>query len=64
MALEDHFGDVKGKTLAWVGDGNNVLHDLMLGGAKLGMNIRVATPEGYEANEGILETTKKLAAEN
>ena len=28
MALEDHFGDLKGKTLAWVGDGNNVLHDL------------------------------------
>jgi len=64
MALEDHFGDLKGKTLAWVGDGNNVLHDLMLGGAKLGMNIRIATPEGYEANAGVLETTKKLAAEN
>ena len=64
MALEDHFGDLKGKTLAWVGDGNNVLHDLMLGGAKLGMNIRIATPEGYEANAGVLEKTKKLAAEN
>lgn len=64
MALEDHFGDLKGKTLAWVGDGNNVLHDLMLGGAKLGMNIRIATPDGYEANEGIVKTTKKLAAEN
>lgn len=64
MALEDHFGDVRGKSLAWVGDGNNVLHDLMLGGAKLGMNVRIATPDGYEANAGVLETTKKLAAEN
>lgn len=64
MALEDHFGNLKGKTVAWVGDGNNVLHDLMLGGAKLGMNIRIATPDGYEANAGVLETTKKLAAEN
>jgi ornithine carbamoyltransferase len=64
MALEDHFGDLKGKTLAWVGDGNNVLHDLMIGGAKLGMNVRVATPVGYEANAGVLETTQKLATEN
>jgi ornithine carbamoyltransferase len=64
MALEDHFGDLKGKTLAWVGDGNNVLHDLMLGGAKLGMNIRIATPLGYEANAEVIETTKKLGAEN
>jgi ornithine carbamoyltransferase len=64
MALEDHFGDLRGKTLAWVGDGNNVLHDLMLGGAKLGMNIRIATPVGYEANADILETTRRLGSEN
>ena len=36
----------------------------MLGGAKLGMNIRIATPPGYEPNAGVMETTKKLAAEN
>merc|ERR1711865_212490 len=38
MALEDHFGteNITGKTVAWVGDGNNVLHDLMLGTIKLG----------------------------
>eukprot|EP00569_Conticribra_weissflogii_P003573 CAMPEP_0171344528 /NCGR_PEP_ID=MMETSP0878-20121228/19573_1 /TAXON_ID=67004 /ORGANISM="Thalassiosira weissflogii, Strain CCMP1336" /LENGTH=323 /DNA_ID=CAMNT_0011847735 /DNA_START=172 /DNA_END=1143 /DNA_ORIENTATION=+ len=64
MALEDHFGDLKGKTLAWVGDGNNVLHDLMLGSAKLGMNVRIATPKGYEADAGVLETTRKLGAES
>jgi ornithine carbamoyltransferase len=64
MALEDQFGDLRGKTLAWVGDGNNVLHDLMLGGSKLGMNIRIATPVGYEENADVLATTRKLAAEN
>ncbi len=64
MALEDHFGDLKGKTLAWVGDGNNVLHDLMLGSAKLGMNVRIATPKGYEADAGVLETTRTLGADN
>lgn len=66
MALEDHFGteNMRGKTLAWVGDGNNVLHDLMLGSAKLGMNVRIATPQGYECNPEILEKTRQLAKEN
>lgn len=66
MALEDHFGtdNCRGKTIAWVGDGNNVLHDLMLGGAKLGMNIRIATPKGYECNADILAKTQDLAKEN
>uniref|UniRef100_A0A7S2SEV3 ornithine carbamoyltransferase n=1 Tax=Eucampia antarctica TaxID=49252 RepID=A0A7S2SEV3_9STRA len=66
MALEDHFGTdkIRGKTVAWVGDGNNVLHDLMLGSAKLGMNVRIATPKGYECDAGILEKTRQLAKEN
>ncbi len=66
MALEGHFGteNMRGKTLAWVGDGNNVLHDLMLGSAKLGMNVRIATPQGYECNPEILEKTRQLAKEN
>lgn len=63
MALQQHFGkDLKGKTVAWVGDGNNVLHDLMLGSAILGMNVNIATPTGYEPNADILQKTKDLAA--
>jgi len=66
MALEDKFGsnNLRGKTIAWVGDGNNVLHDLMLGAAKVGMNVRIATPKGYEPNQKILDITKSLASEN
>jgi ornithine carbamoyltransferase len=65
MALEEHFaGNLKGKTVSWVGDGNNVLHDLMLGSVKLGMNVRIATPTGYECNPTILEKTKQLAQDN
>lgn len=64
MALEDHFGEMRGKTLAWVGDGNNVLHDLMMGCAKLGINVRIATPKGYECDADILEKTEALAKEN
>lgn len=62
MTLQEHFGkDLTGKTLAWVGDGNNVLHDLMLGCAILGMNVHVATPTGYGPNADILRRTKELA---
>lgn len=61
MTLQEHFGDLKGKTLAWVGDGNNVLHDLMLGSALLGMNVNIATPLGYEPNGKILQTTQDFA---
>ena len=66
MALQDHFGadHMAGKTLAWVGDGNNVLHDLMLGAAKMKMNVRIATPTGYEPNETILAKTQQLATDN
>lgn len=42
----------------------SVLHDLMMGCAKLGMNVRIATPKGYECNSSILEKTKLLAKEN
>ena len=65
MALQQHFGnDLSGKTVAWVGDGNNVLHDLMLGSVKMGMHVNIATPTGYEPNSQVLATTQKLAQEN
>jgi len=61
MTLKEHFHSLKGKTLSWVGDGNNVLHDLMIGSIKQGMNVRVATPKGYDPDPTIMETAKKLA---
>ena len=66
MALQQHFGheSLQGKTLAWVGDGNNVLHDLMYGATKLGMNLRIATPVGYEPDPTVLEITNQLVVEN
>ena len=55
MTLKEHFGEsLKGKTLSWVGDGNNVLHDLMIGSLKQGMDVRVATPEGYDPDCGVM----------
>lgn len=64
MTLKEHFGTLKGKTLSWVGDGNNVLHDLMIGAIKSGMHVKVATPKGYNPDEDVVLTAKNLAIEN
>lgn len=65
MALQEHLGsDLRGKKLAWVGDGNNVLHDLMLAAPLLGVDVAIATPKGYEPDAGITADTQKLAAEH
>ena len=47
VTLEEQFGSVKGLEFAYVGDGNNVCHSLMLTAAQLGVHCRVATPKGY-----------------
>ncbi len=46
--------DLSGLTLAFIGDGNNVAHSLINGCTKVGMNFRIACPEGYEPNEDIV----------
>ncbi|CAM9784425.1 unnamed protein product [Sphacelaria rigidula] len=64
MTIKERFGKLEGLTFTWVGDGNNVLHDLMLGCAKLAMNVRIATPEGYRPDPTIVGTTSDLAKES
>ena len=63
FTLHEKFGDLKGLKLAFVGDGNNVCHSLMILGAKLGASVRVATPPGYEPKPEVLETARAFAAE-
>jgi ornithine carbamoyltransferase len=48
MTFEEHRGPVAGKTFAWVGDGNNVLHSLLEASARFGFNLNVAVPKGSE----------------
>jgi ornithine carbamoyltransferase len=48
LTLRDEFGEVRGRSLAYIGDGNNVAHSLIHGGAALGAHVRIATPRGYE----------------
>jgi ornithine carbamoyltransferase len=52
---------LKNLRLAWVGDGNNILHSLMLQLPKVGMHITMATPKGYEPNAEILKQAQKNA---
>ncbi|EQC33291.1 ornithine carbamoyltransferase [Saprolegnia diclina VS20] len=61
LTVQEHFGSVKGLTLAWVGDGNNVLHDYMLAAPLMGANIRIATPSGYDAAPDVIAKCQKLA---
>ncbi len=48
MTMREFKGDIRGRKVAFIGDGNNVCHSLMFAGAQLGANVWVATPEGYE----------------
>ncbi len=48
LTILEHKGRLAGLKLAYVGDGNNVAHSLLLGGARLGMRVAVASPRGYE----------------
>jgi ornithine carbamoyltransferase len=62
FTLHERFGDLKGIVLAFVGDGNNVYHSLALMGATLGMEVRLAHPEGYGPNDRIVARARQLAA--
>src|SRR5213083_2893440 len=50
----EKLGDLKGRKLAYVGDGNNMAHSLMFGGPKVGMHVAVATPAGYAPDATIV----------
>jgi ornithine carbamoyltransferase len=62
FTIAERFGDVRGRVVAFVGDGNNVYHSLALLGAALGMEIRLAHPVGYAPNERIVARARELAA--
>ncbi len=61
LTLRQHLGDLRGRTLTFVGDGNNVCHSLLLTGALAGMRVRVATPPGYEPDAGVVRRAAQLA---
>lgn len=63
FTLWERFADLRHVQLAYVGDGNNVAHSLMLTGASIGAKVSVATPSGYEPNPEITKAALAIAAQ-
>jgi len=58
FSIREKFNKLEGLTLAYIGDGNNVCHSLMLGCTKVGININIATPKHYEPDGNVLKSAK------
>ena len=63
LTLKEQFGRLDGLKLAYVGDGNNVAHSLLLCAARLGMHFSAATPKGYELDPKVVEIGRRLASQ-
>ncbi len=55
MTIREHKGEIAGKKLCYIGDGNNMTNSLIVGGIKMGMSVSVACPKGYEPDAKIME---------
>jgi len=64
LTIYEKKGELEGLTLAYVGDGNNVAHSLMLASALAGINFRAASPSGYEVRDDLVRLARDYAAES
>ncbi len=64
LTIWDKLARFQGVNLTFVGDGNNVAHSLLVGGAKLGVNVTIACPVGYEPDADVLTIAREAAAES
>ena len=58
MTIREKFGSFSGLKMCFIGDGNNMANSLIVGGLNVGMNVAVATPDGYKPDGAVLEFTK------
>ncbi|MBD1834180.1 ornithine carbamoyltransferase [Cyanobacteria bacterium FACHB-472] len=63
LTVQECFGSLAGLTLTYLGDGNNMANSLLLGGALVGMNVRIATPQEYQPDTTVVEQAKKIAGD-
>lgn len=63
VTIQEHKGDLKGLVWAYLGDGNNMCHSIMIAGMKMGMEVRLACPEGYQPSPEILAYCQGLGSE-
>lgn len=60
LTVYEAFGRLEGKKLAYFGDGNNMAHSLMIGGAKVGMEVAICSPKGFQPNPEITAAAEKF----
>ena len=61
LTIQEKFGELNGINLSYIGDGNNVANSLMICGAMLGVNVKICSPKGFEADSKIVEKAKSLS---
>ncbi|MBI4715078.1 MAG: ornithine carbamoyltransferase, partial [Nitrospirae bacterium] len=61
LTIREKLGELKGRKIAYVGDGNNVAHSLIEGAAAMGMRIALACPEGYRPDPKIVSAGTEMA---
>ncbi len=64
LTIREHKGEFKGLKLAYIGDGNNIAHSLLYGCAKVGMDVAIASPDGYTCDEIVVENAMMDAKES
>jgi len=60
LTIMEKKGELSGLTLTFIGDGNNVAHSLINGCAKMGMNFRIACPQGYEPQQSVVKNAREI----
>ena len=63
LTLRQHWGSFAGRSVAWIGDGNNVCRSLVLAAALAGASIRVATPEGFGLPDAFVQRARQLGGD-
>lgn len=58
QTYQEHRGDIRGKKVVWIGDGNNMCHSYINAAEQFGFTLNIATPEGYEPDSAIVEASK------
>ncbi|CAH1799750.1 unnamed protein product [Owenia fusiformis] len=64
ITLQEYFGYLQGLKIAWVGDGNNITHSFLMGCPLMGIELRIATPKGYEVDPAVMHDALKLSAKH
>lgn len=61
LTFKERFGEFKGRKLTYIGDGNNMAHSLLLGGAMVGLDVTIASPSGYQPDPKVVEAAANYA---